>query len=97
MSSTMTAVLSALADLTAQDPHELTDSELGEQLVLIERAARMVEGARAGTLAVFDGRQAGAADNALSTAAWLRHRCQLGHGRPERRQRRLAATRRPGQ
>ena len=95
MSDDVTAVLTALAGLVDQDPHALTDGELAERLVLIERAARMVEGARAATLAVFDGRQAGAADNALSTAAWLRHRCQLGHGRPERRQRRLAATRRP--
>jgi hypothetical protein len=78
--SSVTAVLSALIELAATDPHGLTDAELREQLVEIEQAARMVEGIRAGRLAVFDARGAGAANNALSTAAWLRQRCQLGHG-----------------
>jgi len=78
--SDTSTVLSALAGLAAVDAHALTDNELAERLVEIERAARMIEGARAATLAVFDARGAGQADNALSTAAWLRHRCQLGHG-----------------
>jgi hypothetical protein len=83
--SDMSAVLSALAGLAAQDPHQLTDAELREQLIEIERAARVVEGVRAGRLAVFDARGVGQADNALSTAAWLRHRCQLGHGEAKQR------------
>jgi hypothetical protein len=91
--SSATAVLSALAELAAQDPHDLADSELREQLIQIERAARMVEGIRAKTLAVFDARDVGAADNALSTAAWLRHRCQLSLGDAKDRVRTARALR----
>jgi hypothetical protein len=83
--SDMSTVLSALAGLAAVDAHALTDGELAERLVEVERAARMVEGVRAATLAVFDARGVGVADNALSTAAWLRHRCQLGHGEAKQR------------
>jgi len=78
--SDMATGLSALAELAAQDPHELTDAELREQLLDIERVIRSAEGVRASRLAVFDTRDVGAADNALSTAAWLRHRCQLDYG-----------------
>jgi len=80
--------MSANATLEApavRDPRTLFDAELAERLIEIERESRMLEGERAAVLAEFDTRNIGAADNALSTAAWLRHRCQLGHGEAKQR------------
>jgi hypothetical protein len=50
---------------------------VGELLVRIEQAARALDALRARAIARFDAGGGAAAAGAVSTAAWLRHHCQL--------------------
>jgi hypothetical protein len=67
----------ALDGCAAESVRELPEAALAEDLVELRRAADRVEAEFARRLALFDHRKACRTDGALSTTAWLRHRCKL--------------------
>ena len=68
-----------LAALAAQDVSAVPVSELGEQVVELDRAVASLTAEKLRRLAVFHAADGGAADGAQSTAAWLRYAVRAGH------------------
>ena len=76
----LTELHAALDGCAAESVRELPDAALAEDLVELRRAADRVEAEFARRLALFDHRKACRTEGALSTTAWLRHRCKLSSG-----------------
>jgi hypothetical protein len=86
----MSTLDSAIDELAAEDPAGMSASALAADLVAIDRALARLAGERARRVAVFDAVDGGAADGAVTTAAWLRQACRTG-GDESRTQVRVAA------
>ncbi|HEY0358813.1 MAG TPA: DUF222 domain-containing protein [Mycobacteriales bacterium] len=81
---------SAIDELAAEDPTGMSTSALAADIVAIDRAVARLAGERARRIAVFDEAGGGAADGAVTTAAWLRQACRTG-GEESRTQVRVSA------
>jgi hypothetical protein len=86
----MSTLDSAVDELAAEDPASMPTSALAADIVAIDRALARLAGERARRIAVFDAVDGGAADGAVTTAAWLRQTCRTG-GQESRSQVRVSA------
>jgi hypothetical protein len=76
----MSTLRSVIDELRLVDPDELTDHELENDLVEIQRSLASLEAYRLEVLAAFDARGVYERDGYLSATAWLKHRCRLSGG-----------------
>ena len=74
----MSSLRSALHEMAAHDLRAMTDDELAEHVVELERADRALEAERARAVAEIEARRSYAADGFLSTASWLSHATGVG-------------------
>lgn len=77
MFDSMTAALGVADDL---DPRALTDQQLADGLVALERARALLDAVSSRVLAEFDQRTVYAYDGAVSASAWLAHRGHMSGG-----------------
>jgi hypothetical protein len=70
----MGSLRSALDELRAEDIRSLSDEELADHVVELERAVRALEAARARAVAEVEARRTYAADGFRSATSWLAHR-----------------------
>jgi Domain of unknown function (DUF222) len=70
----MSTLRSILDELRAREVERLSDDELHEEIVELERASRVLEAERARRVCEADRRRSYALDGHLSMTAWLRHR-----------------------
>jgi hypothetical protein len=74
----------AIDELAALDAGALSDAELGELLVALQRLENRLEREAARLTGVWDARKAWAADRARSGASWLAHRTRMAHAAAKR-------------
>jgi Domain of unknown function (DUF222)/HNH endonuclease len=77
----MSTLRSALDELRSEDLQASSDEELGEDLVELERASRVLDAERARRLAEVERRGTWAIDGHLSVVSWLAARVRVGFGR----------------
>jgi hypothetical protein len=71
----MSTLRSALDELGGEDLAVTPDGELGEGLIELERASRVIEAKRSRRLAEVERRGTWSVDGHLSVVSWLRRRC----------------------
>jgi hypothetical protein len=77
----LTGLAAAIRNLAAEDPDDLTDAALAEEVLALRRLVHGLEGQWLQKLAALDARGAAGADQgvqAASTASWLRNRLRMG-------------------
>jgi hypothetical protein len=77
----LTGLAAAISNLAAEDPDDLTDAALAEEVLALRRLVHRLEGQWLQKLAALDARGAAGADQgvqAASTASWLRNRLRMG-------------------
>jgi hypothetical protein len=77
----MSTLRSALDELRSEDLRVSSDEELGEDLVELERASRVLEAERCRRLVEVERRGAWSIDGHLSVVSWLAARLRVGFGR----------------
>jgi hypothetical protein len=75
-----TGLAALAAELTAHDPNGLSAAARATQVLVLRRLADQLEGHWLGRLAVVDAAGDAGADQAPSTAAWLRNRLRMSVG-----------------
>ncbi len=77
----MSTLRSALDELRSEDLRVSSEEELGEGLVELERASRVLEAERSRRLVEVERRGSWAVDGHLSVVSWLASRVRVGFGR----------------
>ena len=89
----MSTLRSALDELRSTDVRTASDDELTEDLVELERAARIADAERSRRLVELERRGTWALDGHLSLVSWLAARLRIGFGRASQQVRRARALR----
>ena len=76
-SAPLASLHSAIDECAAEPVGQFSDAALAEDLLELRRAADRLEAEFARRLERFDRKRGFAAEGAISTASWLRHRCGL--------------------
>ena len=89
----MSTLRSALDELRGEDLETASDEELGDGLVELERASRVVDAERSRRLIEVERRGTWGVDGHLSVVSWLAAKLRVGFGRASRQVKRSRALR----